>query len=791
MISVEIIRDEWGIPHIYAENREDLFFAQGFVHAQDRLFQLDFNRRLIAGRLSEILGELTLPLDRWMKTLTLRRVAEFEAAQLDPIYTAELSAYASGINAYIHRGKLPIEFTLLRYQPEDWIVADTLSWIKMMAWSLSVNWESELLRAQLIARLGPEKAAELEPPHLSRWPFVVPPDLDYSSLDLSALERTRLIRPFAGPTPYDGLGSNNWVVSGALTQSGKPLLANDMHLGLTSPAIWYENHLSCGDLSVTGVTFPSIPGVVAGHNGHVAWSFTNGFPDVQDLYVERLNRTSDGLIEVEYDGKWENATIIKEPIRIKDRKTVMHEVVITRHGPIINELAPDLCGDLSLSLQWTALDPDDFIRCVFEIWQAKTCDDLHEALKFWSTPSQNVVYADQQGNIAYTLAGKIPLRKKGQGRIPVPGWTSEYGWKSYIPHTSLPHFKNPNQQFIVSANNRVFDINFPVAIELEPITGDRAQRIAEMLMDPGLRSENDKIDASLFKRMHYDQCSPSARVVSRYLAQLKIPESAHHNQSDIQYVLNLFKSWDGVLAVDSPTALIYESFIRKLVWMIFQDKLDPSSMHVLAHETGDNHHKHSDQVRLTSYFLGKGPTPVLAETTLFGDHWLPWLTDHLRNTKSPWFDLGNGENRDECLLKIMTIVIDDLKKEHGADINRWRWGQRHQLTFKHPLGTNPILGSIFNLGPFPIGGDNTTIWAAGTHYHDLETSDMVGPPYRMIVDLGNFNNSVAVLAPGQSSNPASPYFANQINGWFNGVYHPMLFDRREIEKKARHRLRIL
>ena len=528
--SIEIIRDKWGIPHIFANNREDLFFAQGYSHAQDRFWFMDFNRRLVAGRLSEVLGELTVPLDRWMRTLTLRRVAEYKSTSLDPDFLPELSAYIAGINEFIHHCKLPVEFVFLRYQPDDWSIADTLGWIKMMAWTLSVNWESELLRAQLVARLGPEKAAELEPPHLSRWPFVVPPDLDYSSLDLNALERVRQIRPFAGPSPYEGLGSNNWVASGALTKSGKPLLANDMHLGLTSPAVWYENHLVCPDFSVTGVTFPGIPGVVAGHNGHVAWSFTNGFPDVQDLYVERLRRASDGSIEVEFDQEWEKARVIQEVIIVKGADAIKHEVVITRHGPIINDLAPDLCGDLSISMQWTALEPDNMIRSVLEFFLAKNCEELHNALRFWTTPSQNVVYADHDGNIAYTLAGRIPLRKKGQGRLPVPGWTSEYGWSSYIPYQALPHFSNPPQEFIVSANNRVFDVNYPIPIDLEPITGDRAQRISEMLMDINLRTDGEKIDADVFKQMHLDQCSPSARVIARYLSKLTLPDSAHHTR---------------------------------------------------------------------------------------------------------------------------------------------------------------------------------------------------------------------------------------------------------------------
>lgn len=260
---VEIIRDKWGVPHIYAANSHDLMFAQGFVHAQDRLWQMDFQRRLVAGRLSEVMGAVTVPVDRWMRILGMRKIAEKEVSMIDSDVRANQEAYASGVNACIDGGHLPVEFSLLRYKPERWTVADSLSWVKMMSWSLSVNWETEILRAQLIARLGPEKAAELEPDYFERWPTIVPPGVDYSAIGGAALLRAEAARPFTGPATGDGLGSNNWVLAGSHTTTGAPLLANDMHLLISMPAIWYENHLAGGDLNVTGVTFPGIPGVVS------------------------------------------------------------------------------------------------------------------------------------------------------------------------------------------------------------------------------------------------------------------------------------------------------------------------------------------------------------------------------------------------------------------------------------------------------------------------------------------------------------------------------------------------
>ena len=452
-----------------------------------------------------------------------------------------LDAYANGVNAYLNTGPLPVEFFLLQYRPEPWIVADTLSWIKMMAWSLSVNWESEILRAHLVARLGPELAAELEPPQLPCWPYAIPPGVEYQRVGSNALERAAAARPFSGPSPYAGLGSNNWVIAGTKTLTGKPLLANDMHLGLTAPSVWYENHLVSNDYSVTGVTFPGIPGVISGHNGQVAWGYTNGFPDVQDIYLEHLKKQPDGSIQAEYNGQWEKIQILHEQIKIKNQKPVTEEVLITRHGPIINVLSPDFCGEQPLALRWTALEPDTMIRGLFSFMRARDCKELHEALKFWTTPVQNVVYADTGGNIGYTFAGKVPIRAKNRGRLPVPGWTDEYEWTGYIPFDSLPHTENPAQGFIVTANNRVVSEDYPVQLDLEPIAGDRAQRISEMIMDNSLRDGEEKIDIPFIRRMHFDQVSPSAKEFIRRFTQLSLPNSAHYPETDLHSGFRLSK----------------------------------------------------------------------------------------------------------------------------------------------------------------------------------------------------------------------------------------------------------
>lgn len=798
--AVEVRRDEWGVPHIYASNLPDLFFAQGFVHAQDRLFQMDFNRRLVAGRLAEVLGPPALPLDRWMRTLTMRRVAEFEVNLLDETTRAYLQAYANGINAFLAQARLPLEFALLRYRPQPWTPADSLAWIKMMAWSLSVNWEAELLRARLQERLGPELAAELEPLHLQRWPYVIPPGSDFSAAGQAALERADQARPFSGPSPYEGLGSNNWVLSGQRTAGGAPLLANDMHLSLGAPAVWYENHLCClagGEqaLDATGVIFPGLPGVIAGHNGRVAWGFTNGFPDVQDLYLERLRRLEDGRVQAEYNGDWEDVRLLHETIQVKGRPAVVEEVVITRHGPVINTLAPDFSGEQPLALRWTALEPDTMVQALFILPRAQDVHELHQALRSWTTPAQNVVYADTQGNIGYTFAGKIPLRARGRGRQPVPGWTSEYEWVGYIPFEALPHLLNPPQGYIATANNRAIPADYPLQIELEPISGDRAQRIAEMILDASLRAGQDRIDLAFIQRMQYDQLSASARVMTRYLSQLPLDRSAHTPETDLHAAVRLFKAWDGTLAADSAAAALYQVFIRRMMALMLARRLERSAQAARKDPPGSPRRPKPGRSSLVQRWMGRGPTPVLAEKSWSGEHWLPWLTHLLGDPNSAWFDLGQpsddartGARRDALMRWALREAIDELKRTQTGPMNTWQWGKLHHLTFRHPLAANPLMNAIFNRGPYPIGGDYSTLWAAGASYHDLEDDSMVGPPYRMIVDLGDLGRSCSLLAPGQSGNPASPHYDDQVQPWFNGQYHPMLYARADVEQHTRHTL---
>ncbi len=839
---VEILRDRWGVPHIYAGNLGDLLFAQGFVHAQDRLWQMDFQRRITAGRLAEVLGPAALSADRGVRILGLHRVAEAEVARLSAEARAELEAYAAGINACMAQQPLPVEFTLLRYRPEPWTPADSLAWAKMMAWSLSINWETELLRAALIERLGPALAAELEPGPPPHWPTVMdpssrpdgPPEIQTPGL---APDRRTGRHPLTGK--YDArpaaekpgtsatassMGSNNWAVAGWRSATGMPLLANDMHLIMSAPAIWYENHLVIADqtehaergrpagppmssehaprprgegdpsttlraaqddhepLNLIGVSFPGIPYVVAGHNGHVAWGFTNGFPDVQDLYMERLRRTADGRVQYQFRGAWLDAEVRNEVIHVKGSTPVNQEVIVTQHGPVINALAPGLAAEVSaetlpadvtpeaaapasplaypLALRWTALEPGTMFAALPAMNRARTCAEFREALRGWTVPTQNVVYADTQGNIAYTYAGLIPIRSQGDGRVPAPGWDGEHEWAGYIPFEELPHQLNPARGYIASANNRVADERYPYFLSREFGMGDRAERIVALL------ETQPQIDVAFFRQMQLDQVSSTMQTIASHLGRLKVADP------ELAAVVALVRRWDGHLRAESPAAAVVEIFGRLLMKVVLEGRL------------GD----------LTERVLGKGPTPLLQESSFFSERAGEWLLYILAQPQSHWFDLGHGEGRDEALEIALQRTVAYLKERlgrPGPDFRNWAWGRLHTLTFAHLAGRMPALARHFNRGPFPLGGDSNTIWATGNGLTPEDSRAVVGPPFRFIADLRDLNHCWGCLVPGNSGRPDSPHYDDQIDAWFKGEYHPLLCAREEVEREAVARLLLM
>ena len=748
---VEVIWDRWDVPHIYAQSQEDLLFAQGYTHAQERFWQMEFNRRLGAGRLSEILGSVAVPLDRWMRTLRIYYFAKLQARELDKDLLPLFSTYADGVNAYITREEMPVEIELLGYQPEPWDLADSFSWVKMMAWDLSVNWETEILRAKLIEVLGPEKAAELEPPYDPSQPLIIPEGVDYSIINTEALKRAAENKRFPGTGSREGIGSNNWVLSGKRTNTGMPLLANDMHLGMTIPSIWFENHLVGPELNVSGVSLPGVPFVIAGHNPYVAWGFTNGFTDVQDLFIEHLKTEDDGRVRYEFKGEWLEAEVFQEEIKVKGADSITEKVIVTHHGPIINALAPDFTGDTPLALRWTALEVDENGLALYKMSLAKNCIEFREALRHWAVPSQNIVYADTAGDIGYSLPGKLPNRARGDGRVPVPGWTGEYEWIGYVPFEELPHQYNPPADYIATANNKVVDDGYPHWIGNDYVAGNRAQRIVELI------EAKVKLSVQDIQVMQMDQVSPAAVKVRDVLVNLK------GDSQELEDVLERIRKWNGDLSAKSPEASLYQVFIRRLIFRLLEPVL------------GD----------LAVYYAGKGPTLILQEGSMFGERAREWLISVLEAANSPWFDLGDGLSREDHLRIALRETVAELKEHCGTQAEDWSWGKLHQLTFNHTLGSVKPLDRFFNRGPYPIGGDGDTIWASGASSYDLSCDMVIGPPFRFIADLSDWNNSRGMLVPGQSGHLSHSSYDNNIGSWFRGEFHPMVFDRETVQQVAK------
>ena len=765
---VEVITDRYGVPHIYAQNEDDLFFAQGYIHAQERLWQMELNRRIASGRLSEIFGELALETDRFARRLGMHRAAADATRQLPEHSKRIFDAYAQGVNAFIehHRNNLPVEFTLMRFKPGPWRIEDSIQWSKMMGWNLGGNWETEVIRARIVAKLGAERAAKLEAGYDPSHPLIIPPGVEYQGINLNMLEQYEQLKQLSGFGMMGG--SNNWVVDGTMTTTGMPILCNDPHLGQAAPSIWYECHLVAGDIDVIGVSFPGTPGIVIGHNQYIAWGVTNAISDVEDLYIEKFNPKNP--YQYEYMGKWEDAQVVREEIKVKGAKTpVIEEVRITRHGPILTSMPHPLQGDkaskngnadgeaieLPLALRWTGLEKHDVISSVRKLNLATNWEEFRDALRDWDQPPQNVVYADIQGNIGYVMAGAIPLRARGQALLPSPGWTGEYEWTGYIPFDELPQTFNPEQHFIATANNRVVDDSYPHYITHEWLNGYRAQRIRDLLTSKG------KLALSDMASIQADQYSLPATDIVPHILNLK-GDSALETAA-----LDALRTWNYILAPDSAGGAIYSMVLFKLERIVFSAML-------------------GDEETLMHSYLGAGTT-ILALQNGYSSRSKPLLIRLLNEHDDSWFAdsvVPNGpDSWDDALRSAFTAAIEELQEKLGRDVSRWKYGKIHKMTYSHPLGMIKPLDKIFNRGPYPVGGDIDTVNMGASLPNQPETVVTV-TTYRQIVNLADLKASLSGHAPGQSGHPGSKHYADFIKPWLHVEHHPQLFERSMIEENA-------
>ncbi|MCT8138442.1 penicillin acylase family protein [Anaerobacillus sp. CMMVII] len=528
---VSVWRDVNGVPHIEATNEHDLYFAQGYVTAQDRLFQMDLGRRQASGRLSEVIGEATVNNDKYFRTFGLRRAAEASLAVLSEEAHQTLTSYAAGVNAFIDEAKsngtLPIEFRFMGYEPEEWTELDSLTLGKYMAYDLGGNWHGQLFRHYLLQYFSEDEALDLFPSYPKEGPHILDV-VKENQLDFSHSLASNFV-------PNAENGSNNWVLAGSRTETGLPLLADDPHLSLATPSIWYETHLQSPEVNVTGVIFAGIPGIILGHNEHIAWGVTNVGPDVQQLYLEKRNPTNP--YEFEYMGEWEEANVIKEEINVKGKDAPeKHEIVITRHGPIISEFAHTDHPKQALSLRWTAHDPTPELEAVLRYNKATNWDEFKEALTYFRAPAQNFVFAATDGTIAYRANGLIPIRANNEALLPVPGWTDEYEWQGFIPWEELPTIVNPPGGFISTANNKVVDDDYPYHISHSWAQPFRQRRIVDVLESKEIFSLED------MKALQFDQKNLQAAELLPLL--LPIVKRAADLRNIDEQAIELLENWD-------------------------------------------------------------------------------------------------------------------------------------------------------------------------------------------------------------------------------------------------------
>ena len=747
---VEIIRDREGVPHIFAGTPEDAYFGLGYAHAQDRLWQMEMNRRIGAGRLSELLGDATLDIDKFMRVLGVYRYAKRTYARLDPESQRILDSYAAGVNAFLETrsGPLPPEFALFgvlgavrgggSVQPEPWRAADSIVWIKMMAWSLSGNWFGELQRARMASKLPASRIAEFFPPYMGNAPVAVA-EMVPTYRDLP-LDRMAALAP---ALLTEGNGSNNWVVSGEHTATGKPLLANDPHLGLAAPAIWYFAHLNAPGLNVIGATLPGVPAIILGRNDHIAWGFTNTGSDVQDLFIERITAGEPGSYDTPDEPR--PFEVRTEVIEVSGEDPTEIEVRTSRHGPIVSDAFADAAEVVTeghvLALAWTALREDDLtLQSGHKIATARNWNDFVTALHDFHVPQQNIVYADVYGNIGMYVPGLVPIRKKSNqvmGMMPVPGWDATYDWDGFIPYDELPQDFNPRDGVIYTANNKIVEDDYSHFLTLEWEPSYRARRIDEML------SERSKHSVESFKAMQSDVVSVMAR---DFLPLLLAPEPTSERARSAREMLS---SWDGTMAAEAPEPLIFAAWIRELTRLVYADDLDE----------------------------------------LFGRYWAlraPFMFNVL-TAQSHWCDDSETDGVETCevlIVEALDLALADLDERYGAAPERWRWGEAHYALSSHrPFGRIPVLRRIFDIR-LPAPGGEYTVNRGGHRIKNDRApfADVHGPSLRAIYTLDDLERSLFVYSTGQSGNVLAANYSNLAERWRNGEYVPMMTVRSAIEQ---------
>ncbi len=748
---VRIERDAMGIPTIHAADARGLAYGLGVAHAQDRLWQLETHKRIGAGRLAEAFGAAALDTDRFLRALGVRRSAQAQWDQLGPASRELLSAYAAGVNDWVrqHLAARPPEFIILGLHPEDWSPVDSLAWATMMAWDLGGNWSSELFHLRLAQQLPVSRINELMPPYPGDQPLL---SADYAALyrglklnagatKTAALDRLLHIAP---PSGLEGQGSNNWVLAGSHSSTGKPLLANDPHLKLSAPALWYFARLKAPGIEVAGATLPGLPSVVLGQNQHIAWGFTNTDPDVQDVYLERI-KPGDATRYQTPEG-WANFETRADVIKVRGQAEVPITLRRTRHGPVISDagIADDLLGaagkqGYALALRWTALDADiDSIATGQAVQSADSVAAFIDAARGWAAPMQNMVVADSAGHIGVVLPGRVPLRHKDndlKGLVPAPGWEARYDWQGWLPFEALHQERDPARGWIATANQRTVPADYAHFLTSQWALPYRQQRIEQLLSAKPKHSLQD------LAVMQADVKSLATPVVLPWL--LKAQSSHPLAAAAVQQL----QGFDGTMATDRAAPLIFWAWLRHVTAAIFADEL------------GD-----------------------LYQRSIGGRTFRQALEGVLQRDDAWWCDdKTTPAVQETCASRVdiaFTRALEELQSSYGSEVSAWRWGRAHQARSEHrPFSNVKPLARWFELRT-PVGGDSFTINVSRVVYKpDTATGELYldehGPSLRALYDLGDRSQSRFMHSSGQSGIPWAAHYRSFVAPWTQVEYVPL------------------
>jgi penicillin G amidase len=723
---VRVLRDKWGVAHIYAKNQHDLFFAQGYVVAQDRLFQMELWKRSGQGRLSEVLGPEGLGRDRYARLLRYRGDMQAEYESYSPDTKEILDAFTNGINAYIAqrlKSGLPIEFQIAGFKPEPWKPENCLN--RMAAFAMTGNVFRELQHAEVVAALGAEKASGL-------FDFDPQVKLDPApEADLSGLS-TRVLTGLVGSDtriefPRKALeGSNNWTIAGRLTKTGKPLLANDPHRVIAQPSLRYLVHLVAPGWNVIGAGEPGLPGVALGHNQQIAWGFTIFGLDQQDLYIEEVN--PENPLQYKTAQGWKAMEVVKETIAVRGQPSVSLELKFTQHGPVLWHE-----GNRALALHWVGSEPGTagYLGSL-AIDRAKNWDDFEAAMARWKVPSENIVYADRAGNIGEHSTGLEPIRK-WTGLLPVPG-TGGYEWSGFVPTAELPRSFNPASGYVATANNKMIPDAYPYNVGFEWYSVYRVKRIKEVLD----QAQEHSLTPEDMAALQNDVTSIPARVLVGLLREAVGATPGTNEQ--------LLLEWDFKITRESAAGALYEVWSQDVAKAVAQ-RLVPENVRVAV-----------------------------------GELELNQTIEHLSHPRADYFGPNPNEERNQLLRETLKTAAARLTKLQGPDTSKWSWGALHGMKFRHALDQAPGAEAVMNLGPVSRPGDEETVDATG--YNPATFQQTSGASYREILDLSDWDNSRAVNTPGQSGQPGSKHYADLLPFWAEGQYFPLVYSKEAVEKVA-------